>query len=79
MAPSVTSDPSSSGLPGAPDVRQMSADPYVGLALKAASALAFHPTEYAKTLIQLGHEPMPMTHTKTLMGRPALALPSVFR
>ena len=64
---------------GVPDVRHMAPDPWVGLALKAASALAFHPSEYAKTLIQLGHEPLPMTHTKTLMGRPALALPSVFR
>ncbi|XP_063239461.1 mitochondrial carrier homolog 2-like [Bacillus rossius redtenbacheri] len=38
-----------------------------------------HPLEYAKVLIQLGHEPIPPYPTRTLFGRPALALPSIFQ
>ncbi|KAL0280192.1 UNVERIFIED_CONTAM: hypothetical protein PYX00_001564 [Menopon gallinae] len=37
-----------------------------------------HPIEYAKFLIQIGYEPLPPRPTKTLFGRPALALPNVF-
>lgn len=40
---------------------------------------ATHPFEYSKLLIQLGHEPIAPWPTKTLFGRPALALPSVFQ
>jgi len=40
---------------------------------------ASHPVEYAKTLIQLGHEPLQPWHTKTWLGKPTLALPSVFK
>ncbi|GLH11767.1 Mitochondrial carrier-like protein 2 [Gryllus bimaculatus] len=40
---------------------------------------AAHPIEYAKILIQIGHEPIPPYHTKTLFGKPALALPNVFQ
>jgi carrier protein len=43
------------------------------------ATIAFHPFDYAKTLIQIGFEPLPARHTKTLLGKPALALPSVFR
>ena len=39
---------------------------------------ATHPLDLAKTLIQIGHEPIAPKHTKTWLGRPALALPSVF-
>ena len=38
-----------------------------------------HPMENAKTLIQIGHEPLSPINTKTLFGRPVLQLPSVFR
>ena len=31
-----------------------------------------------QVLIQLGHEPLAARDTKTLLGRPALAYPSVF-
>jgi carrier protein len=52
----------------------------LGVALKVAVAATIHPVEYAKTLIQIGYEPLAPTHTKTLItGRPALALPSIFR
>ncbi|XP_046389493.1 mitochondrial carrier homolog 2-like [Ischnura elegans] len=44
-----------------------------------AATTATHPFEYAKLLIQLGHEPIAPWPTKTLFGRPALALPSVFQ
>jgi len=49
------------------------------LALRLAGSLAFHPFEYAKVLIQLGHEPVAPRQTRTLLGRPALAYPSVFQ
>lgn len=48
------------------------------LALSLAGAAVSHPFQYAKTLIQLGHEPLLAKNTKTLLGRPALAYPSVF-
>lgn len=41
-------------------------------------ATASHPLELAKTLIQIGHEPIGARQTRTMMGKPALALPSVF-
>lgn len=34
-----------------------------------------YPLEYVKVLIQIGHEPIPPRPTRTLFGRPALALP----
>ena len=46
--------------------------------LKVATSTLAHPIEYAKVLIQIGHEPVDPKHTKTLLGRPALSLPSVF-
>ncbi len=49
-----------------------------GLVLRLATTAAFHPFEYSKVLIQLGHEPVQPRATKTLLGRPALAYPSVF-
>jgi len=48
------------------------------LALQLAGTCASHPFLYAKALIQLGHEPLAARQTKTLLGRPALAYPSVF-
>lgn len=41
-------------------------------------ALAAHPFDLAKILIQLGYEPLPPYPTKTLFGRHRLALPGVF-
>lgn len=43
------------------------------LALNTAS----HPFEYAKVLIQLGHEPIAPYPTRTLFQKPALGLPNV--
>uniref|UniRef100_A0A1B6D1T8 Mitochondrial carrier homolog 2 n=1 Tax=Clastoptera arizonana TaxID=38151 RepID=A0A1B6D1T8_9HEMI len=39
----------------------------------------FHPVEYAKFLIQIGHEPIKPFPTKTLFGKPVYGLPNVFR
>lgn len=50
-----------------------------GLALRACVGSLAHPIEYAKILIQIGHEPVPPYATKTLLGRPILALPNVFQ
>ena len=49
------------------------------LALKVGGTFVFHPLELSKVLIQLGHEPIAPKNTKTLLGRPALAYPSVFQ
>lgn len=48
-------------------------------AIKVGISVATHPVEYAKVLIQLGHEPIAPRQTRTLLGKPALALPSVFQ
>merc|ERR1712051_218919 len=48
------------------------------VALKVGMTSATHPLDLAKTLIQIGHEPIAPKHTKTWLGRPALSLPSVF-
>ena len=54
--------------------------PYAGALLRVGAMAALHPVDYAKTLIQIGHEPIAPAQTKTLLTqRPALALPSVFR
>jgi len=50
-----------------------------GLGFKLAGSLVMHPLEVAKVLIQVGHEPLAPRKTRTLLGRPALALPSVFQ
>lgn len=47
--------------------------------LQAVAGSLWHPIEYAKVLIQIGHEPVPPHATKTLFGRPALALPNVLQ
>jgi len=47
--------------------------------LKLGAAACFHPLEYSKVLIQIGHEPVAPRSTRTLFGKPALALPSVFQ
>ncbi|XP_074662485.1 mitochondrial carrier homolog 2-like [Tubulanus polymorphus] len=39
----------------------------------------FHPIGYAKTLIQLGHEPIAPKPTTTFFGKEALAYPNVFK
>ena len=53
-------------------------EPLQGPLLKVGATTLAHPIEFAKVLIQIGHEPVDPKHTKTLMGRPALSLPSVF-
>lgn len=48
------------------------------VALKVGMTSATHPLDLAKTLIQIGHEPIAPKHTRTWLGKPALSLPSVF-
>jgi len=49
------------------------------LVIKTAGTFVSHPLELSKVLIQLGHEPLDPRKTKTLLGRPALIYPSVFK
>ena len=49
------------------------------LVMKTAGTFVTHPLELSKVLIQLGHEPLNPRKTKTLLGRPALIYPSVFK
>ncbi|XP_075230198.1 mitochondrial carrier homolog 2-like [Lycorma delicatula] len=49
---------------------------HVGVRLLISTS--FYPIEYAKTLIQIGFEPVPPRMTTTIFGKPALGLPSVF-
>lgn len=49
------------------------------IAFRLLANTASHPIEYAKVLIQIGHEPIPPSPTKTLFGKSALALPNVFQ
>lgn len=50
-----------------------------GIAYRVFVSTISHPTEYAKILIQLGHEPIEPWPTTTLFRKPALALPNVFQ
>ncbi len=52
---------------------------WTGLVFRAGLTTLTHPIEYAKVLIQIGHEPIAPKNTKTFFGKPALALPSVFQ
>jgi len=49
------------------------------IVFRCAVATTTHPLDFAKTLIQLGHEPIAPKPTRTFFGRPALGLPSVFK
>jgi len=53
-------------------------DSWPQIALKLGVTVGGHPLDLAKTLIQVGHEPLAPKHTKTWMGKPKLSLPSVF-
>jgi len=54
-------------------------DHWPHVAFKIGVTSATHPFDLAKTLIQIGHEPIKATQTKSfLFGRPQLSLPSVF-
>jgi carrier protein len=47
--------------------------------LQAGVATVSHPLAYAKTLIQIGYEPMPPVQSTTLLGKPVLMYPSVLK
>jgi len=51
---------------------------YHGILLKAGLSTLTHPMDNAKLLIQIGYEPIAPRPKKTMFGRPALQLPSVF-
>lgn len=50
---------------------------WASLSFKLLLNTASHPFDYAKVLIQIGHEPLPPYPTKTLFQKPALGLPNV--
>ncbi|XP_069705501.1 mitochondrial carrier homolog 2-like [Periplaneta americana] len=50
-----------------------------GIGLRICMNTVSHPIEYAKVLIQVGHEPIPPYASTTLFGKPALYLPNVFK
>ncbi|XP_050432054.1 mitochondrial carrier homolog 1-like [Adelges cooleyi] len=49
-----------------------------GLTSKCLIKSSTHPLEYAKLLIQIGHEPIPPMLCKPLIGQPCLVLPNIF-
>jgi len=49
------------------------------LAREVGVTVGSYPIEYAKVLIQIGFEPMAPTPSTTMFGKPALALPGVFK
>jgi len=51
---------------------------YFNFGCKLALNLALSPVDNAKTLMQIGFEPLPPKPTRTLLGRPALGLPNIF-
>jgi len=51
---------------------------YQDLLLRAGVATLVHPVKNAQLLIQIGYEPLAPIPKKTMFGRPALQLPSVF-
>ncbi|XP_066255989.1 mitochondrial carrier homolog 2-like [Euwallacea similis] len=48
-------------------------------ALRIVLNTASHPFEYAKILIQIGHEPIAPRPSKTFFGNPTLKLPNIFQ
>ncbi|XP_066148198.1 mitochondrial carrier homolog 2-like [Euwallacea fornicatus] len=48
-------------------------------ALRIILNTASHPFEYAKILIQIGHEPIAPRPSKTFFGNPTLKLPNIFQ
>jgi mitochondrial carrier len=65
--------------PASDDQNQFGKSHWHGLAFRASLTTLTHPIEYAKVLIQIGHEPIAPKQTRTFFGKPALALPSVFQ
>lgn len=49
------------------------------IAIKVAISTIFFPIEKAKTLIQIGFEPLPPYRTRSLLGRSVLGLPNIFK
>ncbi|ALC49722.1 Mtch [Drosophila busckii] len=47
--------------------------------LRMSLSALMHPFEYAKVLMQLGHEPLPATVGKNLLGKPTIYLPSFYQ
>ena len=45
---------------------------------KSAMTVVMHPIDYAKTLMQIGYEPLAPVASHTIFWRPVLRLPSVF-
>lgn len=52
---------------------------WIRFGLRLGVTTALHPFEYAKVLMQIGFEPIAPVPGRTLLGRPALVLPNVFK
>lgn len=55
------------------------AQQWINFGMRLGVSSALHPFEYAKVLIQLGHEPLAPVAGRTIFGRPVLVLPNIFR
>ncbi|KAK6627786.1 hypothetical protein RUM43_002346 [Polyplax serrata] len=49
------------------------------LGLRLVLSTVTHPVEYAKFLMQIGHEPIPPHPMTNIFGKPVLALPNIFQ
>ncbi|XP_003738993.1 mitochondrial carrier homolog 2 [Galendromus occidentalis] len=54
------------------------AEPWLSVVGKSAMTVVMHPFDYAKTLMQIGFEPLPPVPAHTIFRRPVLKLPGVF-
>lgn len=61
------------------DIVERSYATLTSLGFRICISTVSHPFEYAKFLIQIGHEPMPSYPTKSIFGKPTRALPNIFK
>ncbi|KAH8274983.1 hypothetical protein KR018_005141 [Drosophila ironensis] len=52
---------------------------WIRFGLRLGVTAALHPFEYAKTLIQLGYEPIPAQPGTSILGKPIMKLPNIFQ
>lgn len=61
------------------DDKSTQAQEWITFGMRLGVSSALHPFEYAKVLIQLGHEPVSPQPGRTLFGRPVMVLPNIFK
>ncbi|CAH1391729.1 unnamed protein product [Nezara viridula] len=52
---------------------------FSALGFRICLSTVSHPFDYAKFLMQIGHEPMPSYPSRTVFGKPTRALPNIFK